>query len=73
MSKKLAESSAAKVGPSGLGRRPAGYAEWLADVKDRVRAAQQRADYPILEWRVGQRSSSRAKGSVTLSAVWRGK
>ena len=43
MSKKLAKSSAAKVAPSGLARRPAGDAEWLADVKDRVRAAQQRA------------------------------
>jgi predicted nuclease of restriction endonuclease-like (RecB) superfamily len=60
VSKKVAKSRAAKVAPSGLGRRPAGYAEWLADVKDRVRAAQQRAALAVnqellrLYWGIGR-------------------
>jgi predicted nuclease of restriction endonuclease-like (RecB) superfamily len=60
VSKKVAKSRAAKVAPAGLGRRPAGYAEWLADVKDRVRAAQQRAALAVnqellrLYWGIGR-------------------
>ena len=43
MTRKLVNARPAKVTHPSLGRRPAGYIEWLADVKERVRAAQQRA------------------------------
>lgn len=49
----------------GLARRPEGYAEWLADVKARVHAAQQRAALAVntelltLYWQIGRDLSER--------------
>jgi predicted nuclease of restriction endonuclease-like (RecB) superfamily len=46
--------------PVSLTRAPSGYAEWLADLKDRIHAAQQRAALAVnrellmLYWRIGR-------------------
>jgi cysteine-rich repeat protein len=58
--KKPAKPPAATAAPPSLARRPAGYPEWLADVKDRVRVAQQRASLSVnrellrLYWGIGR-------------------
>jgi predicted nuclease of restriction endonuclease-like (RecB) superfamily len=65
--------------PASLTPRPAGYAEWLADVKARVHAAQQRAalavnkELLLLYWGIGrdilERQSSGAWGDGILDQV----
>lgn len=46
--------------PAGLAKRPPGYLEWLAELKDRVHAAQQRATFAVnrellqLYWQLGR-------------------
>lgn len=60
-----------------LGLRPEGYAEWLADVKSRVHAAQQRAALSVntellrLYWQIGHDLSKRRRewGSSVIDHV----
>jgi hypothetical protein len=60
VTKKPVKPLTAKASAPSLTRRPTGYAEWLADVKERVRAAQQRAALAVnhellrLYWGIGR-------------------
>lgn len=60
VTKKLVKPRAAKATAPTLARRPTGYAEWLVDVKERVRTAQQRASLAVnhellrLYWGIGR-------------------
>ena len=58
--KKVVKAEAETVSPATLRRAPAGYGEWLADVKTRIHTAQQRAALAVnhelvhLYWQLGQ-------------------
>jgi predicted nuclease of restriction endonuclease-like (RecB) superfamily len=60
VTKKLVKRPTVKASAPRLARRPAGYVEWLAEVKDRVRTAQQRASLAVnhellrLYWGIGR-------------------
>jgi predicted nuclease of restriction endonuclease-like (RecB) superfamily len=60
VTKKLVKRPTVKASVPRLARRPAGYVEWLAEVKDRVRTAQQRASLAVnhellrLYWGIGR-------------------
>ena len=74
-----AKGGLAKAKPPSLSARPAGYTEWLADVKARVQAAQQRASLAVnaellrLYWQLGRdildRQAAGAWGDRILDQV----
>jgi predicted nuclease of restriction endonuclease-like (RecB) superfamily len=76
---KAPKRAVAEAVPPSLLARPAGYVEWLADVKARVHAAQQRASLAVnnellrLYWSIGrdimERQSSGAWGDGILDQV----
>ena len=72
-------SQSASDGPVGLSVPPAGYADWLADLKGRIHTAQQRAtlavnrELVLLYWQIGQdilaRQSAQGWGAKVIERL----